>query len=80
MACGLPIISSNGSFNDDILESSNSIRIDPMDVIAISQAIEVLLENPEMSARMGEKSSELAKSLTIEKRIIKLRTFMEQII
>lgn len=78
MACGLPIISSNGSFNDDILESSNSIRIDPMDVTAISEAIETLLDNPEMSIRMGAKSFELANSLTIEKRIIKLRTFMEQ--
>ena len=78
MACGLPIISSNLTFNDDILKSSNSIRVDPMDVEAISRAIKELLDNPEKSICMGEKSSELAKSLTIEQRIIKLRTFMEQ--
>lgn len=78
MACGLPIISSNGSFNDDILKSSNSIRVDPMDVEAISRAIEELLDNPERSICMGEQSFELAKSLTIEQRITKLRIFMEQ--
>src|SRR5699024_620980 len=32
MACGLPVISSNLSFNDDILFPDNSIRIDPMDI------------------------------------------------
>ncbi len=78
MACGLPIVSSNGSFNNDILEVDNSIRIDPMDIAAISEAIAFLVDNPEMCSRMGERSAELAKALTIEQRITKLRTFVEQ--
>lgn len=39
LACGLPVISSDKSFNYDILDESNSILIDPMNVKAISEAI-----------------------------------------
>lgn len=39
LACGIPVISSDGAFNDDILNENNSIRVDPNDVDAIAAAI-----------------------------------------
>lgn len=39
MVCGLPIVSSNLPFNDDILDDSFSIRIDPNDVLQIFSAV-----------------------------------------
>lgn len=39
LACGIPVISSNRAFNDDILNESNSIRIDPESVDDVAAAI-----------------------------------------
>lgn len=78
MACGLPIVASNGSFNKDILGSDNSIQIDPLDVNAIAEAINTLVDNFEMRKRLGNRSFEIAKSLTIQQRIVKLRAFLER--
>ena len=41
-----PVISSNGSFNDDILNDKNSIRINPMSVEEIANAIKTLKTSP----------------------------------
>ena len=39
MSCGLPIVSSDLPFNDEFLEDSNSIRINPLNIDEISSAI-----------------------------------------
>lgn len=39
LAMGVPVISSDGPFNDDILNEQNSIRLNPMDIDAIADAI-----------------------------------------
>jgi len=78
MACGLPIISSNLSFNDDILDETNSIRIDPKDVNAIADAIRTIKDDPELRARLAKGSLEKAKSLTLEKRAENILEFMER--
>ena len=36
VCCGVPVISSNLCFNDDILDDSYSIRVDPMNVNSLS--------------------------------------------
>ncbi len=76
MACGLPIISANRSFNDDILDETNSLRVDPTDVVAISNAIDLLYKDKELSSRMRIGSLEKAKSLTLEKRAEKIIDFI----
>lgn len=53
MACGLPIISSVGEFNDDILNEDVAIRVNPHDVDAIRNAIETLLEDEALRVRMS---------------------------
>lgn len=68
MSCGLPIVSSNLSFNWDVLDESNSIMIDPNDVDAITKAIQMLRDDKELRSRMAASSLEKARSLTIDQR------------
>lgn len=68
MACGLPIISSNLSFNWDVLDESNSIMIDPNNVDEIASAIKKLRDNKELREQLAEGALKKAESLTIEKR------------
>jgi teichuronic acid biosynthesis glycosyltransferase TuaC len=42
MACGLPIVSSNAEFNDDLLTDDMSIRVDALNVREIRSAIALL--------------------------------------
>jgi glycosyltransferase involved in cell wall biosynthesis len=46
MACGVPIVSSNSDFNDEIIDDEVAIRVDPDDTDQIRQAILTLKENP----------------------------------
>lgn len=76
MACGLPIISSYLPFNDDIIDDSNSIRIDPNSIEEIANAIKYLKENPGVRKEMAYASLEKAKDLDIESRAKKIMEFM----
>lgn len=78
VACGLPVISSTGSFNDDILNTENSIRIDPMNVEEIKNAILTLAADPEKRESMSRASLMAAEDLTIEERIKRLIAFIEK--
>lgn len=77
MACGLPIISSDLPFNYDILNSDNSIMVDPMDVDAISNAIKQLKHDKYLHGKLSEGALLMAKELTIEKRAAKIVSFIE---
>ena len=76
MACGLPIISSNLSFNWDVLDESNSILIDPLNVEMISEAIRTLQDNKELCESLSEGAIKKAESLTIEKRAMGILNFI----
>lgn len=76
MACGLPVISSNRSFNWDVLDDSNSIMIDPESIDEIASAIVTLRDNVKMREDLASGSIEKAKSLTIEKRAKTIIDFM----
>ena len=77
MACGLPIVSSNLSFNWDVLDESNSIMIDPMDVDEIKKAIELLRDDESLRARLSDGALEKAKSLTIDQRAKRIIEFIQ---
>lgn len=63
MACGLPIISSDRKFNHDILDSTNSIMVDPMDSDEIAKAInELFLDNKK---RQSLSDGALTKATTL---------------
>lgn len=73
MACGLPIISSDLDFNYDVLDSSNSIMINPLNVKEIAEAIKFLHINDikrELLAKGAMKSSEELDIHTRAKRIV----------
>lgn len=77
MACGLPIISSNLPFNDDILDDSNSIRIDPKDLDALEAAIRTMRDDAAFRARLGEASLQKAQTLTLEARARNILEFIQ---
>ena len=76
MACGLPIISSDKPFNDDILNDTNSIRIDEKDVEAIKQAIVELKSNKDLRDDLSRGAILSASELSIQKRAEKIIEFM----
>ncbi|MFE4896539.1 glycosyltransferase [Peribacillus butanolivorans] len=78
MACGLPIISSDLPFNDDILDDQNSIRIDRNDIDKIADAIRFLRDNPQKRQKMSKASLSKARELDIETRAKKVITYIEQ--
>ena len=78
MACGLPIVSTDRRFNDDILNDNNSIRIDCEDIEQIAQAIRRIKEPPSLQSSMSDESLRIASDLTLDKRAEKIIDFMER--
>lgn len=77
MACGLPVISSNLSFNWDILDNTNSILIDPNDVDAIANAIKLLKDNIQMRDSLSKGALKTASELTLKNRAIRIENFID---
>lgn len=77
MACGLPVISSDLTFNHDICDETNSILISPRDIDAIKKAILLLRDQKEIRSKLSEGSLRKAESLTIEKRAAIIIDFIE---
>ena len=76
MACGLPVISSDLSFNDEILSEQNSIRVNSNDINEIANAIRFLRDNPQEREKMSKASLEKANELDIENRAKKIIHFI----
>lgn len=77
MACGLPIISSDRSFNWDILNKDNSILIDPDSEEQITNAIYSLFKDNELRRKLSNKALDSSKTLSIEERAKKIIAFIE---
>jgi glycosyltransferase involved in cell wall biosynthesis len=80
MACGLPIISSNLSFNWDVLDESNSILVEPTNVEQIAQAIKSLKEDRYLRDILSDGALKKAESLTIEHRAAAILSFINKMI
>ena len=78
MACGLPVISSDGDFNDELLSEDMSIRLDPLDVGQIRAAITSLRDDPVWCANMAEAARQRAELFDINKRARNILQFMEK--
>ena len=76
MACGVPIVSSNRSFNNDILDATNAIVVDPLSEDEIYQAIKQLKESPEKRNQLSNGCLEKARDLTLERRVDKIVDFI----
>ena len=78
LAIGLPIVSSEGAFNDDLLDEHNSIRVNPNDVDAIADAIKKLKDNPELRKSMSEYSLSRHEEYSIERRAKRILSFIQR--
>jgi glycosyltransferase involved in cell wall biosynthesis len=77
MACGLPVISSEGAFNDDLLTDDMSIRMDPDNVEAIRNAILLLRDDPARRKQMAKAALERSKQFDVNDRAKRILNFME---
>jgi len=78
MACGLPIISSNSEYTEDLLNDTCAIRIDPLDVGAIREAIITLRDDPEHRQRMANAALKHAQGFDINVRASRVLEFMSR--
>ena len=78
LACGLPIVTSNGHYMDDIVDDEVAIRLDPTDVRAIRDAILILKNEPERRKKMSKASLQKAKKFDINERAKRVTAWMEE--
>ncbi len=77
LACGVPVVSSNLPFNDDILNDKNSVRINPLDVKQIAEAISNLKNNVQRRDIMHEQALISAQALLLEERAKRIISFIK---
>ncbi|MFW6047509.1 MAG: glycosyltransferase family 4 protein [Candidatus Woesearchaeota archaeon] len=77
MACGLPIISSDLPFNDDILDEQYSIRIDPESIENIKNSIWKMYNDKEMLNRMSTNAKKASKKFHLKNRALKILDFIK---
>nr|WP_226997523.1 glycosyltransferase [Sedimentisphaera salicampi] len=80
MACGLPVISSKGAFNDELLSDEMSVRIDPMDIKELRKAVKDLKDNPNKLEEMSIAALKRAKLFDVNLRSEGMLKFMESMI
>lgn len=68
LACGLPVITSDAKFNDDIINYDVAIKIDPLNVIQIRNAIIKLMNNLELHNKMSLEAVKWARNFDIDVR------------
>lgn len=76
LACGLPVVSSNLSFNWDILNDSNSVLVDPNNIEEISCAIKRLKDDKIFRERLSSGAEKTASKLTIQQRAKRILNFI----
>ena len=80
LACGLPIISSNLDFNDDILDDLCSIRINPESIDEIAQAMFILANDKTTRDNLSKGSLKKSETLKIQARVEKIIDFINSVI
>lgn len=76
LSMGLPVISSNGSFNDDILDEDNSIRVNPNNVEELAQAIVKLRSDKKLRESMSKVSISRNEKYSVDGRAEKVLEFI----
>lgn len=76
VCCGLPVVSSEESFNDDILDDSYSIRINSMNVMQIRDAVSKLKNDRTLLEKMHNNAIEASEKFSIEERARKILRFI----
>lgn len=79
MACGLPLVTSRGSFMDDVVDADVALRVDPDDVAAIRAAIVALRDDPELRARMSAACLRKARQFDVDERARRIGAWFESL-
>lgn len=77
LSCGLPVISSDLPFNDEILSPRNSIRVDVEDVEQLRRSIVRLQQDPALRAELARGAAISAREMGIQARARRVLAFME---
>lgn len=77
LACGLPVISSNQVFNDDILDDTCSLRVNPMCEKEITEAIDNILQDPSKLDELREGAICKSEKMNIEQRANNIIGFIQ---
>lgn len=78
LSCGLPVVSANLPFNADILDETNGICVDPMNVEEIAFAIKRLMNDKTLVKRLSSGAIIKTKDLSIENRAEKIESFIKK--
>lgn len=76
-SCGLPIISSDLPFNDDLLTKENSMRIDPNSIEEIKEAISKIYTDQDYRDTIGRLVYKDSQIFSIENRFRRILEFIE---
>jgi glycosyltransferase involved in cell wall biosynthesis len=68
MACGLPMVTSNGPCMDDLLTEEVALRVDPLDVAALRGAIQKMMASPGLRTAMSAACLKRARLFDINAR------------
>jgi glycosyltransferase involved in cell wall biosynthesis len=79
MACGLPVVTSNGRYMDDIVDDEVALRVDPMDVRAIREAIVALMNDPARRKSLSQACIEKSKQFDINLRARRVMAWLEEL-
>lgn len=78
--CGLPVVTSKGDFNDEIVNDDVGLRVDPMNVREIRSAIATLAADPAARMEMSRRALEYAKRFSLEARAKGILEWMAKIL
>jgi teichuronic acid biosynthesis glycosyltransferase TuaC len=78
MACGLPIVTSVNEFNDDLVDNTMAIRIAPLDISAIRQAVIALRDDAELRRRMACASLARSRIFDLDARARRIESWMNE--
>jgi glycosyltransferase involved in cell wall biosynthesis len=79
MACGLPIVSSDIASVRETVDESSAILVDPMNVDAITAALEGLSRDVSLRRRLGESALERGRRTSLAIRARRIRNWLETI-
>ena len=80
MACGLPIVTSDGAYMDDLVDESMAIRVNPTDVKGIRDAIVALRDNADLRESMRVAALAKATAFDLNSRAARVARWMDSLV
>lgn len=77
LACGIPVVSSDRPFNDDILNEKNSVVINPESVDDIANTIKQLMTDKDLYSTLKKNTLAQASNYSIVIRAKKIKEFIQ---